>query len=37
MILASGKEAKDGYIDWDVWCVDGSNVRASRAAAGSSS
>jgi transposase len=25
---------KDGYIDWDLWCVDGSNVRASRAAAG---
>ena len=27
---------KDGYIDWDLWCVDGSNVRASRAAAGAS-
>jgi transposase len=25
---------KDGYIDWDLWCVDGSHVRASRAAAG---
>lgn len=25
---------KNGYIDWDLWCVDGSNVRASRAAAG---
>ena len=24
----------DGHIDWDLWCVDGSNVRASRAAAG---
>lgn len=24
----------DGRIDWDLWCVDGSNVRASRAAAG---
>ncbi len=24
---------KQGYIDWDLWCVDGSNVRASRAAA----
>jgi len=23
-----------GRIDWDLWCVDGSNVRASRAAAG---
>jgi len=23
-----------GYIDWDLWCVDGSNVRAARAAAG---
>ena len=23
-----------GYIDWDLWCVDGANVRASRAAAG---
>jgi transposase len=27
---------KDGYIDWDVWCVDGSNVRAHIAAAGAS-
>ena len=25
---------KDGKIDWDLWCVDGSNVRATRAAAG---
>jgi transposase len=25
---------KDGYIDWDLWCVDGASVRASRAAAG---
>lgn len=25
---------KAGLIDWDLWCVDGSNVRASRAAAG---
>ena len=25
---------KDGYIDWELWCVDGSSVRASRAAAG---
>jgi len=24
----------EGCIDWDLWCVDGSNVRASRAAAG---
>jgi transposase len=23
-----------GLIDWDLWCVDGANVRASRAAAG---
>jgi len=23
-----------GHIDWDLWCVDGANVRASRAAAG---
>lgn len=23
-----------GLIDWELWCVDGSNVRASRAAAG---
>jgi transposase len=23
-----------GRIDWDLWCVDGSSVRASRAAAG---
>ena len=20
---------KDGYIDWDLWCIDGTNVRAS--------
>lgn len=25
---------KEGKIDWDLWCVDGSSVRASRAAAG---
>jgi transposase len=25
---------KKGKIDWDLWLVDGSNVRASRAAAG---
>ena len=25
---------KDGLIDWDLWCVDGANVRAARAAAG---
>lgn len=24
----------DGLIDWDLWCVDGTHVRASRAAAG---
>jgi transposase len=23
-----------GYIDWELWCVDGANVRAARAAAG---
>jgi transposase len=23
-----------GLIDWDLWCVDGSSVRATRAAAG---
>jgi len=28
---------KDGFIDWDVWCVDGSNIRAHPAAAGASS
>lgn len=27
---------KDGSIDWDVWCVDGSSVRAHPAAAGAS-
>lgn len=27
---------RDGLIDWDLWCVDGSNVRAARAAAGAS-
>jgi transposase len=25
---------KNGLIDFDLWCVDGSNVRAARAAAG---
>ena len=25
---------QNGYIDWELWCVDGSNVRAARAAAG---
>lgn len=25
---------KMGLIDWDLWCVDGSNVRASKSAAG---
>lgn len=25
---------RQGYIDWELWCVDGSNVRAARAAAG---
>jgi len=25
---------QQGLIDWDLWCVDGSNVRATRAAAG---
>ena len=25
---------KRGLIDWDLWCVDGASVRASRAAAG---
>lgn len=24
----------EGYIDWDLWCIDGSSIRASRAAAG---
>lgn len=27
---------REGKIDWDLWCIDGSNVRASRAAAGAS-
>jgi len=27
---------KAGHIDWDLWCVDGSSIRASRAAAGAS-
>ena len=25
---------RDGYINWELWCVDGSSVRAARAAAG---
>ena len=24
----------EGHIDWDLWCVDGSSVRAAKAAAG---
>jgi transposase len=27
---------REGQIDWDLWCIDGSSVRASRAAAGAS-
>lgn len=27
---------KEGHIDWDLWCVDGTSVRASRSAAGAS-
>jgi transposase len=25
---------RQGQIDWDLWCIDGSSVRASRASAG---
>ena len=25
---------QNGLIDWDLWCIDGANVRAARAAAG---
>ncbi len=25
---------KQGHIDWDLWCVDGTSVRGSRSAAG---
>lgn len=25
---------RDGHIDWDLWCIDGTHIRASRAAAG---
>jgi transposase len=25
---------RNGQIDWDIWCLDGSSVRAARAAAG---
>jgi transposase len=27
---------RKGHIDWDLWCIDGSCVRASRASAGAS-
>jgi transposase len=27
---------RQGKIDWDLWCIDGSTVRATRAAAGAS-
>jgi transposase len=26
--------SKEGLIDWDLWCVDGTNIRAGKAAAG---
>ena len=25
---------KDGKIDWDLWCIDGTSIRGTRAAAG---
>jgi transposase len=25
---------EDGKVDWDLWCIDGSSVRAARCAAG---
>lgn len=25
---------EQGLVDWDLWCVDGTNIRATRAAAG---
>jgi transposase len=25
---------RNGHIDWEVWCIDGANVRAARAAGG---
>ncbi len=25
---------REGHIDWDLWCIDGSSVRGARAAAG---
>ena len=28
---------RDGLIDWDLWCIDGTTVRATRAAAGGGS
>ena len=27
---------RDGHIDWELFCIDGTNVRAARAAAGAS-
>jgi transposase len=27
---------REGRLDWDLWCIDGTHVRASRAAAGAS-
>jgi hypothetical protein len=27
---------REGRIDWDLWCIDGSSVRAARAAGGAS-
>jgi transposase len=27
---------ENGHIDWELWCIDGSSVRATRAAAGAS-
>jgi len=25
---------REGRIDWDLWCIDGTNIRATRAASG---
>lgn len=27
---------REGKIDWDLWCIDGTSIRATRAAAGAS-
>jgi hypothetical protein len=31
-----GRLDREGKIDWDLWCIDGTSIRATRAAVGAS-